>query len=170
METYRPGSTERTVHNVSLAYFVSRQNVSDATRDLVNAGFVGTSISISQPAESDAPVQRQSLVNAIGDHSLRWQLHRARIHDRQRRGAHQMSGDDPVPTEAANPTCWTIDLATTLRALAVPVDTIALLQRDTLLKGMFMLVDAPDRVSEANDILSGNAGFLRTNYLRGLPA
>ncbi len=71
METYRPSTAERTVHNVALAYFVSRQNVSDATRDLVNAGFDGTHISISQPAGSEGSADRQPLVNAIGVHSIR---------------------------------------------------------------------------------------------------
>ncbi len=81
-----------------------------------------------------------------------------------------MSGEDPFADEPENPTCWTIDLDTTLRALSVSSDMIALLKRDTVSKGMFMLIDAPDRVHEASEILSGNAGFLRTECLRGLHA
>ncbi len=171
MELQHASTPKRTVHTVALAYFTRRQNVSDATRDLCNAGFAGTHISISQPTGSDdGVIERQPLVNAIGVHSLRWQIERARTHDRQRRGANQMSGADPFPAEPENPTCWTIDLATTLRALSIHSDMISLLERDTIRKGMFVLVDAPDRVPEANDILSNNAGFLRTDYLRGLPA
>ncbi len=161
-------SNARTVHNVALAYFERREHISDATRDLCSAGFSGSQINISDRSVGNGGA-RQPLVDAIGLHSLRWQLNRAHTHDRQRRGADQINGHNPMPSEAANPTCWTLDLAPTLLALGVSPDIIALLQRDSASKGMFMLVDAADRVPDANAILSGNAGFLRTQYLRGRP-
>ncbi len=170
MDTPNESTTPRSVHNIALAYFVTRENVSDATRDLCNAGFIGNQINITHtPTRAEAvdpATHHQPLPNAIGPHSLRWILNRARTHDRQRQGANQMHGLDPVPKEPANPTCWTLDLASALNALAIPTDVIALLQRDTADTGMFMLIDAPDRVPEASSILSGNAGFLRTQYLR----
>ena len=37
-------------------------------------------------------------------------------------------------------------------------------------KGMFVLVDACDRVQEADTILDCKAGHIRTRYFTGLPA
>jgi hypothetical protein len=76
-----------------------------------------------------------------------------------------MSGLDPTPAEGPNPTCSRFDLQVSLTAIHVPAIVIELLLRDCQSKGMFMLIDAPDRVMEADSILDQNAGYIRTQYL-----
>ena len=159
----------RTSHNVALAYFADSRGVSDSVRDLCTANFLASSINISQSnaqqiypnTEPDKP-----LPNAIGPHSMQWQWSRLLAHDWQRRGADQISGLNPVPPEGSNPTCSTFDLQVTLTAMRVPPVVIGLLLNHIREKGMYVLVDASNRVREAEDILDGNAGYVRTQYLR----
>ncbi len=164
----------RTIDTVSLAYFADRRRISDSVRDLCTAGFAARGINISQSlaqrtinpqAEASEP-----LPNGIGAHSRLWLWKRSIAHDRHRRGADQMSGLDPAPLEGKNPTCSSFDLQSTLTAMFVPAVVIALLLRDMQNRGMFILVDAPGRVREADTILDRNAGYMRTQYLRGLPS
>ena len=162
-------ASTRTVHTVALAYFSHRNSVSDSVRDLCTAGFKATDINISFPLAqqaSDPAADKEVLPDAIGTHSLRWLWSRARAHDRHRSGAEQLGGRNPVPFEGANPTCFTLDLHAALTAMSVPSEVIALLQKDVQHKGMFMLVDAANRVDEAGCIMDANSGYIRTQYLR----
>lgn len=162
--------TLRTIDNVALAYFSDPRRVSDSIRDLCTAGFAACNINISlskkQTAAMLAGAEDDSLPNAIGSHSVPWKWNRSWQHDRHRRGADQLSGLNPTPDEGANPTCYSFDLGVVLRAMHVPAQVITLLQSDAQTSGQFMLVDATNRVPEADRILDGNAGYLRTQYLR----
>lgn len=155
----------RTIDTIALAYFAHSNHLHDAVRDLCSAGFAADHINISgtlgQEMGGDGPEAGASLPNAIGAHSLRWSFDRMRKHDRNRSGADQMSGLNPTPSEGLNPTCSVLDLASVLKALAVPQDVVWLLEQDVRKQGSFVLVDAPQRVEEASVILSGNAGYLR---------
>ena len=159
----------RTVNTVALAYFTNREHLSDAAHDLCSAGFQADQLHISQPLNDSLlklKVGGDEPLQVLGAHSLRWLLNRTKTHDRQRRGADQMHGLDPEPLEGTSPTCSTLDLSSALTAMDVRASMIQLLQRDTRMKGMHMLVDASDRVSEADTIMSDNAGLLRTRYLQ----
>lgn len=159
----------RNPDNVALAYFASNAGVGDSIRDLCNAGFQADHINVSLPIAGEARVKiedHQPLPNAIGTHSIRWLLNRMRGHDRQRQGADQMRGLNPEPAEGANPTCSTLNLEVALAAMGVEPDVVALLRQDTRSCGMYMLVDAPNRVQEATLILNANAGYIRTAYLK----
>ena len=164
----RNPASSRTIHNVALAYFSNRNSVSDSVRDLCTAGFEAGDISISFPLAQQGPnqsVDETVLPAAIETHSLRWLWSRSRAHDRHRSGADQMKGRNPTPAEGANPTCFTLNLDLVLTAMCVPSQVIALLQKDVQHKGVFMLVDAADRVEEAGNIMDANSGYLRTQYL-----
>ena len=142
-------------------------------RDLCSAGFPADHINIALPVAQEASVKvkdSEPLPNAIGAHSFRWLLNRMRGHDRHRQGADQMSGLDPTPSEGENPTCSTLNLEVALTAMGVEPVVIALLRQDTRSYGTYLLVDAPDRVEEATLILNANAGYIRTEYLKKLPA
>lgn len=162
--------SRRSIHNVALAYFTSPQRISDSIRDLCTADFAACHINISplgaQTAVTDENGGSQPLHNAIGDHSLTWRWNRARHHDHSRRGADQLSGTNPTPAEGSNPTCYSFDVSIVLTALRVPAQVIALLQRELGQNGQFVMVDASDRVQEADRILDRNAGSLRTQYLQ----
>jgi hypothetical protein len=164
----------RTIDNVSLAYFADYRRISDSVRDLCTAGFAADGINISQSRaqQKSNPEMHEGnqLPDAIGPHSRLWRWKRTLAHDRQRRGADQMSGLDMAPLEGKNPTCSRFDLQTVLTAMRVPAMVITLLLQDVQNEGMFMLVDASDRVREADSILDRNAGYIRTQYLRVLPS
>ncbi len=163
----------RTSDNVALAYFASAASVSDSVRDLCSAGFLAEHINISLPVALERAAEAEDsrpLPNAIGAHSLRWILNRMRGHDRHRRGADQMKGVNPTPPEGENPTCSTLNLEVALTAMGVQPNVISLLLKDAHHHGMFLLVDAADRVEEATLILNANAGYIRTDYLKALPA
>ncbi len=161
--------SSRTIENIALAYFAKQEHLHDAVRDLSNAGFDGPAINIAASSRHDqvwnSVTLNKPLENAIGGHTVRWLTDRLRAHDRHRRGADQMQGLNPLPPEGANPTCSALNLPQALRALCVPSDIIALLQLDMKHNGTFLLVDACDRVEEASDIMSANAGYLRHQYL-----
>lgn len=163
----------RTPDNVALAYFANAAGVNDSVRDLCIAGFPADHINIGLPLVQETSVKikdSEPLPNAIGTHSFRWLLNRMRGHDRHRQGADQMSGLDPTPSEGENPTCSTLNLEMALTAMGIQPVVIALLRQDTRSYGMHMLVDARDRVEEATLILNANAGYIRTEYLKRLPA
>ena len=170
MEQPSTVSASRTVQNVALAYFSDLRGVSDSVRDLCTAGFAPASINISQSAAEQASSPTVDvgtpLHNAVGEHSKQWLWNRTLSHDWQRKGADQISGLNPLPSEGANPTCLAFDLQIVLTAMSVPAVVIGLLLHDVQRQGMFVLVDALDRVREAERILANNAGFLRTQYLR----
>jgi hypothetical protein len=174
MQQALSGGILRTIDNVSLAYFADYRRISDSVRDLCTAGFAAGGINISQSrAQQKASPKMQEggqLPDAIGAHSRLWRWKRTLAHDRQRRGADQMSGLDMAPSEGKNPTCSSFDLQTTLTAMHVPAMVITLLLQDVQNEGMFLLVDASDRVREADSILDRNAGYIRTQYLRVLPS
>lgn len=102
--------------------------------------------------------------NAVGKHSRLWLWKRAFAHDWGRKGADQLSGLNPVPPEGANPTCLALDLQRALAAMSVPAVVIDLLMADVQQQGSFVMVDADDRVQQAERILSSNAGYVRTKY------
>ncbi len=161
----------RTVNNIALAYFMRPENLHDAVRDLCTANFQARDINISGFAAPGGPAAGTEnylpLPNAIGMHSLRWSWKQSRVHDRYRRGADQINGRNPIPAEGQNPTCSTLDLPVALGALSVSREIIWLLEQDARKGAAFVLVDAKDRVDEAGTILSGNAGYVRTDYLTG---
>jgi hypothetical protein len=166
--------TSRIIHNVALAYFATSKGLNDAARDLCTAGFETNNINISR---SNAQREREHatgdgtpLPNAIGTHSLRWLCRQILAHDSNRSGADQISGLDRTPTEGINPTCSTLDLPGALMAMGVPLEVLSLLQRDAEHSGMFMMIDASDRVNEASVIMSGNGGYIRTGFLTVGPA
>ena len=163
----------RTVNNIALAYFMRAENLHDAVRDLCTANFLASDINISGFAgpggAAASPENRLPLPNAIGTHSLRWSWKQSRVHDRYRRGNDQINGRNPIPAEKVSPTCLTLDLPVALSALSVSPEIIWLLEQDARKGAAFVLVDAKDRVEEAGTILSGNAGYVRTDYLTGLP-
>jgi hypothetical protein len=168
------GGIPRTINNVSLAYFEDYRRISDSVRHLCTAGFAADGINISQSRAQQRAnpkmYQGGPLPDAIGVHSRLWRWKRTLAHDRQRRGADQMKRLDIVPLEGKNPTCSSFDLQATLAAMHVPATVITLLLQDVQNEGMFMLVDASDRVREADSILDRNAGYIRTQYLRVLPS
>jgi hypothetical protein len=53
-----------------------------------------------------------------------------------------------------------------LTSIHVPMIVIKLSLKDVKTTGMFMLIDTPDRVREADSILDKNSGYIRTQYLR----
>jgi hypothetical protein len=53
-----------------------------------------------------------------------------------------------------------------LAAMHVPMVVIELLLKDVQARGVFLLIDAPDRVREADSILDKKSGYIRTQYLR----
>ncbi len=163
--TFRVAS--RTVHTVALAYFSDYRGVSDSVRDLCVAGFDEFGINVSASSVAGVSTARSKVV---GEHSKLWLWRKIRLHDRHRSGANQMRGLDPTPLEGMSPTCPVLDLTLSLNAMHVPPSMIALLQKGVENEGTFVLVDAADRVQEADAILDRNAGLLRTQYLRGYAA
>ncbi|MGF7178782.1 hypothetical protein [Tunturiibacter psychrotolerans] len=162
--------SSRTVSNVALAYFVNPRNLHDAATDLCLAGFKADAINISGLFHGfgiENPEAARSAATAAfaEEHTLRWKMRRFLIHDRQRRGADQMSGDDRDSVGFPNPECTWIDLSGVLAEMNVPWSVVQLLRTDTRSERTFLLVDAEDRVDEASQILQMNGGELRTEYL-----
>jgi hypothetical protein len=160
----------RNVTNVALAYFTNPQNLHDAATDLCLAGFSADEINTTGLVGGIEPNKKLSklLVPASApneQHTWRWRLRRFLAHDRRRRGADQMVGDDRDPFAFTNPDCIRIDLSIVLAQMNVPQIVFDLLQRDTVSRRTFMLVDAKDRVAEASEIMQQNFGQLRTEFL-----
>lgn len=154
----------RSVHNIALAYFDVPSSQNDAIRDLCSAGFKPDHINISRsPSVGDG--SDKPIVEAIGSHSRRWQWNRSYAHDLNRRGTDQMSGRNPTPSLGPTPTCSPLDLITSLTVLGVSTQIIWLLTQDVLRGATYLMVDAHDRVAEAGEIMSRNAGHVRTDYL-----
>lgn len=162
--------SSRNITNIALAYFVNPRNLHDAATDLCSAGFRSDAINITGLMNSLDPGTRSptssTATNTLVDqHTWRWRVHRFLAHDRRRRGADQITGDDRDPLAFTNPKCNRIDLGVVLAQMNVSHAIAELLQSDTRSERTFMLVDAQDRVIEASDILQRNAGQLRTDYL-----
>lgn len=166
-----PGlSSSRNVFNVALAYFANPRNLHDASTDLCLAGFNVNSINVSSLMGGARPLsagteKSRALADQVEQHTWRWRMRRFMVHDRQRRGADQISGEDCDPLAFINPECPRIDLCAVLAGMNVPEATVELLRGDTQSERTFMLVDAQDRVFEASNILQANRGQLRTDYL-----
>lgn len=163
-------SPSRNVSNIALAYFVNPRNLHDAATDLCSAGFRSDAINVTGRLNSFNPDVHKSIASTDSDtsvdqHTWRWRMRRFLVHDRHRRGADQISGDDRDPFAFSNPHCNRIDLSIVLAEMNVSSAISELLQNDTRSERTFMLVDAQDRVIEATEILQRNAGQLRTDYL-----
>jgi hypothetical protein len=162
--------SSRTVSNVALAYFVNPRNLHDAATDLCLAGFKADAINITGLIHGyglESPEAARSAATAAfaEEHTLRWKMRRFLAHDRQRRGADQMSNDDRDSVGFPNPECTRIILSSVLAEMKVSHSIVELLRTDTRSERTFMLVDAEDRVAEASSILQMNGGELRTEYL-----
>ena len=160
----------RNVSNVALAFFVNPRNLHDAATDLCLAGFKADAINVTGLIHGlglESPETARSAATAAfaEEHTLRWKMRRFLVHDRQRRGADQMSGDDRDSVGFPNPECNWIDLSSVLAEMNVSRSIVELLRIDTRSERTFMLVDAQDRVDEASQILQMNGGELRTEYL-----
>jgi hypothetical protein len=160
----------RSISNVALAYFVNSRNLHDAVTDLCLAGFRSDAINVSGlmsglGRESPEVVRSAATAAFAEEHTLRWRVRRFRVHDRHRRGADQISGDDKDSFAFPNPECTWIDLSDVLAQMNVSPGMVELLRSDTRSERTFMLVDAQGRVDEASAILQVNGGLLRTEYL-----
>lgn len=161
--------SSRNVRTVALAYFMNPRNLRDAATDLCLAGFSTRAINItdlSNGIKLKNPLTSLTPDLASDDkHTLRWRLRRFLAHDRHRRGADQISGNNPDPNAFTDPECIRMDLGVVLAQMNVPQAVVDLLERDTMSERTFMMVDAKDRVAEASEIMKRNFGQLRTDYL-----
>jgi hypothetical protein len=168
-------TSNRSVSNVALAYFMNARHLHDAATDLCSAGFLPGAINITQSAPSGVlsflkDRDRARRLDALDQHTWLWRTKRFLAHDVHRRGADQISGDDAVEQNFKNPTCAPMDFEAVLSAMSVSPIVAALLLRDLRDDRVFVLVDAEGRVEEACSILKINSGHMRTEYLKGLPA
>ena len=175
MPQLSPVALSRNVFNVALAYFMDARFLHDAASDLCDAGFQPGMINVAVPAKKMRATEPQyedlmGRIAAVEEHTWGWITKRSMAHDRHRRGADQISGDDSMPTNYPNPLCPRIDLGTVLAAMNVSDGIVWLLEKEITSDRVFMLVDASGRVDEASAILKQNGGRLRTDYLKGLSA
>ena len=160
------GIPVRSIHNIALAFFINPRHMRDAATDLCLAGFLAKGIGIAGP-RPDATTE--STGDSADQHTWRWRARRFMSHDTHRRGADQMSGDDPTPANA-DPRCPEIDLWDVLAGMKISPGIVRLLKEDLSSDRVYLLVDAEDRVNEATRIMQWNSGLMRTEYLKGLPS
>ena len=166
----------RTVSDVALAYFTNARCLHDAATDLRKAGFSTNEINTTDPIPSFPPHPKSSKLQHLRSeaadpdlHSRLWEFKHSFMHDMHRRGEQQLSNENPTSPGTAPP-CIHINLHDTLAAMGVAEDTIWLLEHEIEADRIFMLVDARDRVDEANRIMETDCGQVRTEYLKGRSA
>lgn len=154
-----------------VALFTDIQSAHGAIVDLTGAGFSNGQISVAFYAENQQARLEATGVHSpsrradpVGRSSLAWRLRRSFEHDLHRSGNDQMAGQDQDPStgEVGRPYC-VVDLRDTLLSMGVAEDRILLLNRELGDKGVLVLVQADERLKEAESIIERNSGQIRTD-------
>jgi hypothetical protein len=149
------------------AVFFDEVTARDAIADLKIAHFHADQIAVALPekrtlAQGTATGENRRPPDLDGKHSIFWRLRHSAEHDLHSHGPGLTTREDLEAAGKEKPAFTEVDLADTLGALGVAEDTIRLLDDRMGPDGLLILVDAGEREDEAESILVGNRGMLRT--------
>lgn len=147
-----------TPNKLVAAVFLDETSARDAIADLRLAGFGSSDIGVCTSCTS-GPKD----VDPAGEHSLKWRLRHSFEADLTRQRA-AMSSEEHHERASQGVPYTELDLAEAMRSLAMPPETIQLMDREIGPDGLLIFVAAGyDREREVESLLEKNRGILRTS-------
>jgi hypothetical protein len=176
METAPAKITKANIPGLAVGLFRESRCAHGAIADLERAGLRGDRIAIAfsaagKKAHKEDPSKGHwgAQIAPASEYSVPWKLRRWFEQDLHHRTVEHDSGEEKTLSTRRKEDYSEVDLRDTLKVLGVAEDRILLLDQILGVNGVLVLVDAAERLREAEVILEKNAGQIRTDSATECP-